>query len=175
MLPLDLAGLGVCGVLSALVYITGLHPLVQQRAEAADARRQLAAQQRSAQQLNTSQRQLEEQLSRLRASVPDTPIQLHNAEALNQRLDELIQLAHKCALTIDEVRPGAAANSEHHKELAIHLTGTGTFHAWTTFLNRAHDQFRDTKVRQIELEATPRPDSPHATCQLDLVWFLALK
>jgi len=167
----DVAGLVACAGITATIYLFGILPLLEKRTEAAEAQATLAFQARQLRRLTAAHSDLNQNLVNLEESLPKTDVKLLPISHLNQRLDDLIQLAHGSHLTIDEIHPGEIINKSHHKEFMISLRGTGTYQTWTDFISRLHQKFPDIQVQKLMLEANAKVTPPIATSQMELIWF----
>ena len=174
-LPIDLGGLAVCLILTGLVYFVGIRPLIDQRAEAAEARDRLQEHRQTELGLKAKRQKLMKRLAAVRAALPESTLELQSVRRLNQRLDSLIQLARQFGLAIDEVRPGGSVEGPHFRKTAIHLIAKGGYQSCVKFLSEAHVRFRDTSVTDFALEANPGDRDPIARCKIDLLWYTSLE
>jgi len=173
--PVDLGGSATCLVLTAIVYVIGIQPLIDRRAEAAEARDRLDTHRQTELQLNTKRQKLMQRLATVRAALPGSSVELQSVRHLNQRLDNLIQLARQFGMSIDQVRPGLSASGPHFRKTTIHLIAKGEFGSCVKFLRETHLRLRDTSVIDFEISANPADRTPVARCRIDLLWYTALE
>jgi Tfp pilus assembly protein PilO len=172
--PVYGVGLIVCVGLSAATYLLGVQPALASRtadeAYAADiqGRRQNAAD--LAVKLTATRQKLEQ----TRREVAGLSLRLEPATDVNQRLAKLADLATAAGLEINEVQPGAAADSPHYQVVPIRISGTGTYPASAQFLHQLREKYPDTAARSIEI-ANPSPTRDHTagTFRFELMWYTA--
>ena len=171
----DLGGSAACLVLTAIVYLIGIQPLIDRRAEAAEARDRLKAHHQTELQLNAKCQKLMQRLAAISAALPESTVELQSVRGLNQRLDRLIQLARQFGMAIDEVRPGRSVTGPHFRKTTIHLIAKGGFPSCVRFLREVHLRMRDMSVIDFDLDGNPTDRTPIARCRIDLLWYTALE
>lgn len=171
----DLAGLGVCLLITVSAFLVGFRPILNQRAEIAEQQGELLDQREEADRLIVSLTQMRQRFRETQLQVEANAIRLESTDFLNRRLAEITVLATRSGLEIDEIKPGQGLPSEHYVRVPIHLTGRGRYPSSSAFLHGLHDQLPDISVRSLKL-SSPSP-ARHAEPEFtfELLWYAAPK
>lgn len=158
---IDLAGLGLAGLLGAGSYLLVVAP-----ASAADerARSQRAALARMSEQIDDQEAQTraaQARLERARALLAGNTVKLAAATELNERIGALAGLADAHGLRLDRLDPGARAATSRFVRVPIRLEGRAEYAAFAGFLAALHERFPDTAVATLTLSAR-RGEGPGA-------------
>jgi Tfp pilus assembly protein PilO len=165
------AGLG----LTVVAYVLGVEPLLETRRHAAEQQQQLEDRRATASQLTATLADLQRDLGRTKLDLARTPLRLQPATLVNQRLEAIARLAGECRVALDEMRPGAAADSTHYQTVPIRIVGSGSYPACTTFLRKLRRTFGDMGLRTFNAaNIAPGAPDPTAAFQAELVWFTEL-
>jgi Tfp pilus assembly protein PilO len=126
------------------------------------------------------ERSLEARLGTARQALAEADIRLEPLSNLNRRLTKLTDLATECGLVIEGVEPGKTVAGAAYGRTTIRLTGRGSFHEASRFINRVQTTLRDTAVTSVDLTGQPGAGrGPVAQAgvpagfTLDLVWHTA--
>jgi Tfp pilus assembly protein PilO len=167
--------LAACGGLSTAAYVFGVQPLLDGRAQEAAQRQLLEERQASATQLSNTLADLHRQLAGAKEQLERTPVRLQPASLINQRLEAVARLATDCHVSLDEMRPGSAADATHFQTVAIRIVGSGKYPACATFLKKHRETFGDMGVRTFTANNTAAgSENPVAIFNAELVWFTEL-
>lgn len=175
--PWQLAGVaaGVCVGLTVVAYLLGVQPLLETRQHAAAQQAQLQERHATASQLTSTLEDLRRELGNAKLELARTPLRLQSATLVNQRLQAVAQLATECGVALDEMRPGAAADSTHYQTVPIRIVGSGPYAKCALFLRDLRRTFGDMGVRTFNAaNSEPGSPQPNAIFQAELVWFTEL-
>ena len=167
------AVVAVCLGLTAAAYAFGVAPLLQRRDDAEAARQVLSERREEAARMASAVAELQRELAAAKAEMERSPLRLQPASRVNQRLEAIARLATECGLALDEMRPGAPADSTHYQTVPIRIVGAGGYPSCAKFLRQLRVSFGDMGVRTFDASnnATPGSTVPSALFQAELVWF----
>ncbi|MEX0745548.1 MAG: type 4a pilus biogenesis protein PilO [Phycisphaeraceae bacterium] len=170
---IDAVGLAVCLALTALLYVVGVHPIMEQRrAQHAQALR-LAEERDEVAELTRSLSEVRQSYVTTQRAVANNALRLEPLSALNRRVAEVAATARSSGLEVERIRPGHPAVSEHYRTVPLHFTGRGSFHAGTTFLHQLHHDLPDVGLWSLQLEGRAGVGGADPTFQLELIWYAA--
>jgi Tfp pilus assembly protein PilO len=175
--PWQMAALAAaaCVGLTVAAYAVGLRPMLEERDREATQRQQLEERRATASDLGASVAELHRELAGVKEALARSPVRLQPATLVNQRLEALARLAGECGVQLDEMRPGAPADSTHYQTVPIRIVGTGRYPDYALFLRNLRKTFGDMGVRTFNATnlggASPEPV---AAFQAELVWFAEL-
>ena len=167
----DAAGLAICAACAGAWYMLGVAPLSEARAtretlvEEREFRRARLAETDGKKKLH------EERLAALQEQIQAERTPLEPADHINSRLKSVTELAARCRLRIDEIRPGSAAVLEHYTGVAIRVSGEGSYAAVTMFLHEVKTRYRDLGVTGFDLRGEPQAIDKPALFTVDLLWY----
>jgi Tfp pilus assembly protein PilO len=168
------AGAIACAAISAAAYFFGIRPAVARHDDHIAQQVEIQAARQKAANLVGTLNHSRAQLAAVNEALDNLTLRLEPVSTKNQRLKRLTQLAEKCGLTIDEMRPGNVTEGSDYQTVPILIAGSGTYPACARFLHTLRQTFPDTAVRSFETtNNSASPDSPAATFQFDLAWHAA--
>lgn len=170
---IDAAGAGLCVVLTLLLYLAGIAPLLQRRAQRGTRQAELAAQSSQALQLLVKHQVLRDRLAAVKKGLTNCRLELQPASHVNRRIAEISGLAVKAGLEIHDIQPGDAAAGQRCEVVPIKLAGKGTYVDCTGFLHRLSQAFPDTGVSSFNLEGDPGGPGRAAKFSFELLWYAA--
>ncbi|HWE93455.1 MAG TPA: type 4a pilus biogenesis protein PilO [Tepidisphaeraceae bacterium] len=166
------SGIAACAALGTGAWFALVGPTLAQRDKDDVSRHQLSERHQKAADLNAALAATRRQVEAANASLSQATIKLQPASDLNSRLTKLTDLATRCGLTIDEMRPGVLSDSSRFQTLPVHMAGTGTYPACAKFLHTLRQSYPDTGVESLEAaNSNPAPQGSDATFRFDLVWY----
>jgi Tfp pilus assembly protein PilO len=165
----------VCLGLTLAGYAVGVQPLLERRQRELSQRDELQARRATASDLAASVAALQHDSSDARQALARTSLRLQPATLVNQRLEALARLATECGVSLDEMRPGTAADSTHYQTVPIRIVGGGRYPACVTFMRNLRKTFGDMGVRSfVAANNSTIPAEPAAMFQAELVWYTEL-
>ena len=170
---IDLGGFAVCAAMMLVVYLLGVQPLLDRRADAESSRRALSEKRQESADVLSALTTAKRELAGVEQALADTPLRLQPMGAVNQRLARMTALASEAGLTLNEIQPGKAALGTHYATVPIQVAGTGRFPTIVAFLNRLHTTFPDTGVTSFTLSGAPATPSAPVAFRIDLAWHAA--
>jgi Tfp pilus assembly protein PilO len=170
---LDLAGTGVCLVLSLVCYLTTVGPVVRQRSATAALRREMQAQQEKAVKLKTTMGTTKERLHAVQQDLAATAVQLDAAVHLNRRIAGLTRFLSACGLQIDDMQTGRVGSTSRYDLVPITIVGRGTYRQCVQLLHGLCATFPDMSVMRIELAGNPAQASEPDKFQIEMFWYAA--
>src|SRR4051812_11888621 len=161
----------VCLGISAAGYFLGIAPAIAHVSERNADLAELANRQQQAVQakkdLITTRKRIEE----ARKEVEELPLRLEPATVVNSRLNRVAEAASAAGVTLNEMQPQTAVDSQHYQTVPIRVTGAGSYPAVAAFLHTLRTQFPDTAVVLIDAQnPSPGKENNVATFRLDLEW-----
>jgi Tfp pilus assembly protein PilO len=170
---IDIAGIVVCLLLTALAYVLVLRPVARDRATLAALRGDIGSTERAKASIETSQLRLESDLAAVRGEVEASPVKLAPATKLNLRLARIERSAQESGLLIDETRSSAVVMGERYDTVPIEVSGRGSYPDCARFLHRLQRDLPDVEVLGFELSASPDEARARPTFRFDLAWYAA--
>ncbi len=165
------AGIGVCLVVTALVYWIGIHPQFARQVEAEQARRSLQNKEADATQLVNQLTGLKRDLATVEGQLHASPLRLLPTSAINKRIAALAALAEQHHLKINQVQPGTPEPGKHYSTVPIRLSGSGRFTHVVAFMHQLHVEFKDVGVASWSVSGDPADDDDEAEFAFSLAWF----
>jgi Tfp pilus assembly protein PilO len=160
--------------LSGGAYVAGLRPLMDRRAANVALDQELETRGERARAMAASLEAGRRELAEAKDALECQPLRLKPADQINLRLAAVTRVAGECGMTIDEVQPGAPADSPHYQTVPLRMVGSGSYPACAEFLHALRAQFPDTAIRSFDsLNKNPAMDAPEATFRFELTWFAA--
>jgi Tfp pilus assembly protein PilO len=170
---IDAIGLAVCVLLTLLVYLGAIRP-IRQRYGAVQARRaELDAKSQQARKLAQQHAAIERRLKAVADQLARGPLQPVPSTRVNQRIAQVTDLACRCGLKVDEVRPGKTQSLPHFDAVPIRLSGMGSYANCVQLLHLLRRSFPDKVVTHLELSGSPAGRERQARLRVDLVWYAA--
>jgi Tfp pilus assembly protein PilO len=170
---LDVAGTGVCLVLSLACYLTTVGPVVRQRSATAALRREMQTQQEKSSKLKTSIGTVKEQLRAVQQDLAATAIQLDAAAHINRRIAGLTRFLSDCELQVDDVQTGRTGGTSRYDLVPITIVGRGAYRQCIKLLQGLCSTFPDMSVMRIELAGNPAQPSEPDKFQIEMFWYAA--
>lgn len=172
-LSIDIAGVVVCLLLTAVVYFVGFKPMLDREADDMAQRDALRQQQQQLDQTTATLTVMRGNLVKFRHAIKESAIQLQSSANLNRRVGEITELASRCGLAVHEIQPGTISSGERYDTVPIQLGGQGTYQNCARFLSELHDAFPDTGVSSLEMTGNPSSPATPAMFRLALTWYAA--
>lgn len=169
---IDAAAVVACVVLTAAVFFAGLRPLMRQREVRVQQRQQLVAHREEVAQVTTTLGAMRQQMITAEQKIAHNTLRLEPLDALNQRVAHITELAGRCGLRIERIRPGTSVAGEHYHTIPIAVAGSGSFQDSTAFIHTLHQTLPDVAVRSLGLEGRPGGAAP-PTFRFELTWYAA--
>lgn len=170
---IDCAGVAICLLITAAVYVIGFQPMLEREAGFAAQREALRQRHRQLDQTTATLTLMRGHLVKFRQAINESAIQLQSSANLNRRVAEITELASRCGLAVHEIQPGVIRGGERYDTVPIQLGGQGTYQSGALFLSRLHDAFPDTGVSSLELSGNPSTPEAPAVFRLSLTWHAA--
>lgn len=171
--PMDVTAIGLCLGLTALVYFTGVHPLLSRQVESAQRRNELKNQRDEASSLQTTLTLLKRELAQVEHTLSQSPLRLQPTSAMNQRLAQITELAARSGLKLNEIQPGKAVPGTHYDTVPLVLSGAGTYRTCASFLSEMHQSFPDMGVTAFSVGGDPTSGKSTAAFRFTLIWYAA--
>jgi Tfp pilus assembly protein PilO len=168
---------GVCVALTAAAYAAGVRPMMDRQARQSALRETLNDRRATASRLAGEAIDLQREVNAGKETLAKSPVRLQPAALINQRLAAIARLATDCGLSLDEVRPGSAADSTHFQTVPVRIAGGGRYPACAAFLRKLRQNYGDMGVRQFTVAnvgGSVPSATPAASFQAELVWFTEL-
>jgi Tfp pilus assembly protein PilO len=173
-LQMDLTGLAICAVITALAYFTVIEPVSEAQASRRIERVELTNSQELLTRRASVVSLLAQDLANMKRAASNMPaFQTLPAQQSNQRLADLTSLAAQSSLNVDEMRTASAIAGNRFQIVPIHLAGRGTFQNCTSFLHHLRRAFPDTSVSSLKIAKQPDMSAEHTTFRLQLSWYAA--
>ena len=172
---IDAAGAAICVVMALLVCALGIAPTLSRHSEFAVKRTQLAAQRKQADGLEGALMAIRTQLAEAQEAIAASPLHLQSARQINQRIAQLLVLAVKGKLKVNDIRVGRTTATGRHQMVPIGLDGSGAYRDCVQFLQTLNKTLPDTGVCGFDLSGNPANPSAGATFRFDLVWYTTPK
>ena len=174
-LMIELIGAGLCLVATGVFYVLGLGPLLSRKEDAATHQAKITAQQSIALDLKRSLTQDRAKLAEAERELAQSPLQLAPATDVNKRISLMTDLARECGLKLDVVLPGMPSAGNRYERVPIHISGTGNYGTCVSLLHRLRQEFPDTTVTSLKLDADPSDAKAVARFSIDLLWHASPK
>jgi len=166
------AGVIGCAALSAGLWFAVVQPGLVEQDHRAQLRTELASRRQKAEELNTNLVSAKAQLAAIQNELTASPLHLSPESKINQRLAAINELATENGLVFQQIKPGTSADASHFKVMPIHVEGTGTYPACTSFLHALRDSFPDTAVASLDAAAQPgNATTSGIVFHMELTWY----
>jgi Tfp pilus assembly protein PilO len=172
LLYLDLAGAAIVLAVGAIAYWAVIAPANNSRQALAEQRKSLQESEKAIRETDTATANLRQEFSQLRADLAANPVKLGASSSINSEISHLTELATGLGLKVAEIQPGEATYFRQYGTVPIHLSGTGSFGAWTGFAHRLCIDCPDVWVDSFALNGKPENPGAYADFAVDLVWFV---
>jgi len=170
---IDAIGAAVCAAATLLVYFAGIHPLsTRQEASELQQRDLETVEQRAARQ-KLELTALRRRLADTQRSLTDKPIRLEPVRDINRRLAQISRLAGETGLRAADLQTGEMSEGTYYDATRVSVKGSGSYQAFTQFLQRLDSTFPDMGASAFDLKASGRNGSGNADFQFDACWFHA--
>ena len=170
---IDAAGVALCAVGALLFYWASLRPVLHQRGSFAAQENYLNEQRRKIGEFGERVAAIRARFDEVNAALSENPIQLEQTDRVNNRIARLTDMGVASGLKIDEVWSGKITYGPQRASVPIHLSGGGTYRAWTAFMHQLRERFPDTAVDSFELKGNPGAQAAPAQFQISLIWWAA--
>jgi Tfp pilus assembly protein PilO len=161
----------VCIGISAGGYFLGIAPAIAHVSERNADLAELANRQQDAAQAKKDLVSTRKRIEQAKKEVAELPLRLEPATVINGRLNRLAEAASTAGVTLNEMQPQPAVDSQHFQTVPIRVNGSGTYPAVAAFLHTLRTQFPDTAVVLIDAQnQSPGKENNVATFRLDLEW-----
>lgn len=161
--------LAACAAFGAFL----VRPLLAARAQAHARAADLAAQHQSLQDLRSARKDTDIRLIAVSKQLEEQTVRLEPKSRLNERLDQLTELAGAAGLQVHRLSPGVSSEGARHSATVLHLTGRGPFAACDRFVASIHSRFNDTAVITLHLTAPPENTDSPVDLNVELLWYTA--
>ena len=168
-------GIGVVVAFTFVLYIGCVQPRIKMNQQERNLQIELSGERLLAQKVDVALNLMRLEMVSINRSLKQTSLQLKSASVVNQRLARLAELAAKQGLIIGQIRPEGIQHEVHTDTVVIHLSGEGTFEAYTNFLHQLHQVFADISVVSFELRGDPNRLDGVGTFDLALCWYTMKK
>jgi Tfp pilus assembly protein PilO len=172
LLYIDLAGAAIALAIGAIAYWAAIVPANNSRQALLEQRKSLQDSEKAIQETKAATANLRDQFSQLRAAIAANPVKLGASSGVNSEISHLTELATGLGLKVAEVQPGEATYCRQYGAVPIHITGSGSFGAWTGFTHRLSTDCPDVWVDAFVLNGKPETPGAWADFAVDLVWFV---
>lgn len=170
---IDAMGAAACLALTAVVFVLGIQPVLEQGSQIQHAQAELIAERNRAHDASRSLTMLREQVLTVQQAVAHSPLRLQPLDQLNARLSLITALAAQHAVHVERLEPGRPSPQSHFATVPIRVGGRGGYAQIARFLHELHMAAPDTAVAAIDLRGQPRIAEAPALFDLQLVWHAA--
>ena len=167
----DAAGCVFCIGVTLVFYVLGISPLQRKHTDQASRYASLSAQQGIATKLAEELEEAKSSLVEANKTLDESPFQLVSSSSVNSRIARMTELASKCGLKLDQIRPGTPAVGSRYETIPIYLTGSGNYHTCVLLLYRLRQAFPDTTVTSLELSRDEGAIQAGASFSISLLWY----
>jgi Tfp pilus assembly protein PilO len=168
---LTVGGIALILAAGAVFYWLSVRPIANLQGRLDQQQRQLLDRRTQARKLNAKAQQGRTALETARQSLHNSPVQLAPASSTNREIRVLSDLAAKAGLKTEEVLPAEPSYSAYYGCVPIHLTGHGSYAAWTQFVHLLAGEHPDVSIDTFDLTGTPEDESATMQFAVDLTWF----
>jgi Tfp pilus assembly protein PilO len=169
---IDIVGAVIAVAIGAIAYWAAVVPINNSRQVLSEQRKSLANSEKAIRETNAATAKLRQEFSQLRAAIAANPVKLGASSGVNSEISHLTELARGLGLKVAEIQPGEATYFTQYGTVPIHLTGSGSFGAWTGFAHRLCIDCPDVWVDSFVLNGKPDSPGAYADFAVDLVWFV---
>ena len=170
-LYMDLAALGVCGLLALIAYLVGVRPVIERHEGFYLRQAELKVQQGKARGLSANIVHVASEVTQVKQELADNRIQLKSPDQVNSHLARIAALAGQCGLKLDQLRPDKPLYSSRYQTVPIYLAGSGDFPTCVKLLRELQRTFPDTSVASFEVKGDPTKPSEPTNLRVDLLWY----
>ena len=167
----DAAGCVFCIGVTLVFYIMGISPLQRKHTDQTSRHASLSAQRGIATALAEELTETKGSLVDVNKTLDESPFQLVSSASVNRRIARMTELASKCGLKLDQIRPGTPAAGSRYETIPIYLIGSGNYHTCVLLLYRLRQAFPDTTVTSLELSRDVGVTQAGASFSISLLWY----
>lgn len=173
--PQYIHGTGV----AVLVLATGAftyfqaRPIVAARVHVRELTEELAARKESLQQIQISRKDTEARVAAMKDQLKERLLPLVPTSHLNERLEQLSQLAEASGMTVDKLSPAEGATGGPFPAIQLKLVGQGPYEACEHLMGALHATFEDTAITSLHVRGTPENPGAPVSVDLELLWYTA--
>ncbi len=172
---LPFVGIGVCVILTVLVYIGGVRSLMNQQEDIALRRAKSESLRTREQELSGRLVAVKEKLSLVREELAQTPLKLQSSANANRRLGRLDDLASQSSVNLSATELNAPLTGAQYKIVPIDLVGDATYQACAIFLHKLTEEFSDMALWSMELSRGSASPPGQITFRIHVIWFAGLE
>ena len=167
----DAMGVGICVLASIAAYVSGIDPVLEQKASLASRRQELRTLRKTCDEVQASAKTLDNQLAAAREELAEAQIRLQPSSRTNQRVAALAALLGNHGLEIDDVHIGKELPSTRCTVVPISIAGRGDYGRSVNLLNELIRTFADTSLAKLELVGNPAASDQTAKVRLEMLWY----
>lgn len=165
--------LGLCGAITAAVYVKGVRPVFIESSVAAEARASLRQQQEKFQQIQETKRLVQSQYQRVQKELSASPLRLKAAPRRNVLFAQIAKMAAEAGLTLNKLTPGQPFRAPRYKVIPVVLEAQADFPTCVQFVHSLCGRFPDVGVIGIDLGS--HPANPQTVrLELKIEWYASL-
>ncbi len=173
LLWIDAGGIAACLLVSLMGYMTLVHPLLQQRAAAAQMQREMDTRQQKVGELEAAVAAAKERLTAARQELAASTVQLEPATHINKRIAGVTEFFSNCELHIDDVQTGRVSNGPQYDLVPITILGRGGHRQCVQLLQGLCAKYPDMSVMRTELSGNPAQSADSGKFRFELFWYAA--
>ena len=167
------AGAGVLVLAGIAFMYFQAGPVVAARAHLRELNSELATRKESLVQAQVSRKDTEARVAAMRAQLKERLLPLVPTSRLNERLEQLSQLAEASGMTVDRLSPAEAATKGPFPAVQLKLVGQGPYEACERLIGTLHGSFEDTAITSLHVKGTPENAGAPVSLDLELLWYTA--
>lgn len=170
----DAAGLLLVGLLTAGGYLAGLGPYLGAKVDKARHDMAMAEARQARDQAKATAESSRNLLALRREATKSINVELQDYSNRHVQVGNVARLAADSELLVEQVAPQAPvpiATIAQVVKVPIVLNGKGSYAQVSEFLARVHDQFRDTAVEGVIIQAEPQTEGTNASFSVKLHWY----
>ncbi len=155
------------------LYYVGIEPMQADHGQYEEQLEQMQQQRVQNAQLQARQRQLDQQLTRIRERLSQCPMRLQSYSQINTRVARINRIACNGELTVDEIQLGQVRDFDRYRTVGIAVKGRGAYPNLVSVLRQIRQRYPDTALARLEIRGDAgKTDLPPAF-QMQLVWYAA--
>jgi len=172
-LSVDLAGVTVLLLLTAVVATGAIVPVITARASHRQLQEQLDVDRAAIRHLREQRADLEFNLNRLDADLKATRVEVEPVSRLNSRLSRLTESASKRKLALDRVAPDVPQKAPKATLVPIKIEGRGAFLSSRDWIADLRAEFPDVAISGFQIARDRGGSVESSSFSFDLVWYAA--
>lgn len=169
----DLAGVAVLLVLTAIVAVGAILPVFTARVAHRELEERLDAGRLEVRNLREQRADLEINLLRLENDLRATRVEVEPVARLNSRISRLTESASKRKLALDRIAPEAPQKAAKATLVPIRIEGRGAFLSSRDWIADLRTEFPDVAIAGFQIARDNANRSDSASFSFDLVWYAA--